>query len=120
MSRPCLCDYVDGVLAAPEKATVELHLSTCEACRELVADSRAAVEFMEKAADVEPPPALINTILFEVRNGKAAPVKKAGTKNWIARLLEPVFQAKFAMGMAMTILEFFDAWAVCGHPDRTS
>lgn len=113
-----LCDYVDGVLAAPEKATVELHLSTCEACRELVADSRAAVEFMEKAADVEPPPALINTILFEVRNGKAAPVKKAGTKNWIGRLLEPVLQPKFAMGMAMTILSFSMLGRFAGIPIR--
>lgn len=113
-----LCDYVDGVLAAPEKATVELHLSTCAACRELVDDSRAAVAFMEKAADVEPPPALINTILFEARNGQAAPVKKTGTKNWIGRLLEPLLQPKFAMGMAMTILSFSMLGRFAGIPIR--
>lgn len=113
-----LCDYVDGALAAPEKATVELHLSTCPACRELVEDSRAAVEFMEKAADVEPPPALINTILFEVRNGQSAPVKKTGSKNWIGRLLEPLLQPKFAMGMAMTILSFSMLGRFAGIPIR--
>ncbi|WP_395621662.1 hypothetical protein, partial [Dokdonella sp.] len=32
--------------------------------------------------------------------------KKSGARNWISRLLEPVLQPKFAMGMAMTILSF--------------
>jgi len=101
-----ICDYVDGTLSPAEKATVELHLDSCGACRELVADCQSAVSFMEKAAPVEPPAALVNTILFEARSGKSAPVKKNGARNWISRLLEPVLQPKFAMGMAMTILSF--------------
>ena len=88
-----LCDYVDGTLSNAEKATVELHLEGCPACRELVADSRAVVSFMEKAADVEPPAALVNQILFEVRTGKSSPVKKSGAaRSWISKLLEPVLQ----------------------------
>ena len=101
-----ICDYVDGTLTVAEKATVELHLKTCPACRELVDDSRAAIAFMEKAEAIEPPPALVNTILFEARNGKSAPVKKSGARNWLSRLVEPILQPKFAMGMAMTILSF--------------
>ena len=102
-----LCDYVDGTLSQAEKATVELHLEGCPACRELVADSQAVVGFMEKAADVEPPAALVNQILFEVRTGKSSPVKKSGAaRSWISKLLEPVLQPKFAMGMAMTLLSF--------------
>lgn len=30
-----LCDYVDGTLAPAERATVELHLDACPACRAL-------------------------------------------------------------------------------------
>jgi len=55
--------------ADAERATVELHLNECESCRQVVADSRAALEFMERVAEVEVPPALVNKILFEVRAG---------------------------------------------------
>ena len=49
----------------------------------------------------------MNQILFEARTGKSAPVKKSGAaRNWISKLLEPVLQPKFAMGMAMTVLSF--------------
>ncbi|MBI5282295.1 MAG: zf-HC2 domain-containing protein [Candidatus Solibacter usitatus] len=114
-----LCDYVDGTLSGGEKATVELHLRDCDACRELVADCRAAVAFMETAAEVEPPPALVNTILFEARSGKAAPVKKAGgARSWLGNLLEPVLQPKFAMGMAMTVLSFSMIARFAGIPVR--
>ena len=114
-----LCDYVDGTLSAAEKATVELHLEGCPSCRELVADSQAAVSFMEKAADVEPPAALVNQILFEARTGKSAPVKKSGAAgNWISKLLEPILQPKFAMGMAMTMLSFSMLAQFAGIPMR--
>ena len=114
-----LCDYVDDTLSTAEKATVELHLEGCPACRELVADSQAAISFMEKAAVIEPPAALVNQILFEARTGKSAPVKKAGTaKNWISKLLEPVLQPKFAMGMAMTLLSFSMLARFAGLPVR--
>ena len=113
-----ICDYVDGTLSASEKATVELHLDTCEACRALVEDSRAALSFMEKAAEVEPPAALVNSILFEARDGKAAPKKKRSARSWIGRILEPVLQPKFAMGMAMTILSFSMLGRFAGIPIR--
>ena len=114
-----LCDYVDGTLSGAEKATVELHLESCPACRELVTDSQAVIGFMEKAADVEPPAALVNQILFEARSGKSAPVKKPGAAgNWISKLLEPVLQPKFAMGMAMTLLSFSMLARFAGIPVR--
>ena len=114
-----LCDYVDGTLSAAEKATVELHLESCPACRELAADSQAAIGFMEMAAAVEPPAALVNQILFEARTGKSAPVKKSGAaRSWISKLLEPVLQPKFAMGMAMTMLSFSMLARFAGLPVR--
>ena len=112
-----ICDYIDGTLREAEKATVELHLKECESCRQLVADSRAALAFMERASEVEVPPALVNKILFEVRAGGLAPVK-VSKRRWIGRWFEPVLQPKFAMGMAMTILSFAMLGRMAGVPVR--
>ena len=111
-----ICDYVDGALTAAEKATVELHLASCASCRALVEDARAALSFIGKAADVEPPPALVNHLLFEVRQGAARPVRER--RAWLGRLLEPVLQPRFAMGMAMTILSFAMLARYAGIPVR--
>jgi hypothetical protein len=113
-----LCDYIDATLSEAEIATVELHLRACPACQEIVADGRAAIAFMQRAADVEPPAALVNRILFEARSGHNAPVRPAGGRNWIAKLFEPLLQPKFAMGMAMTILSFSMLGRFAGIPVR--
>lgn len=111
-----ICEYVDGTLTSAERATVELHLASCSSCRALVEDARAAVSFIEKSAEVEPPPALVNHLLFEVRQGAMRPVRERG--GWLARLLEPVLQPRFAMGMAMTILSFAMLARFAGVPVR--
>jgi hypothetical protein len=82
-----------------------------------VADSRAALAFMDRAAEVEVPPALVNKILFEVRTGGMAPVRQS-KRSWLGRLFEPVLQPKFAMGMAMTILSFAMVGRFAGIPVR--
>jgi hypothetical protein len=112
-----LCDYVDGTLTPLERATVELHLAGCEDCRLLMEDARAAVGFMERCAAPEPPPALVNGILFELRNRTAA-ANRRGASWWAKRLLEPVLQPRFAMGMAMTILSFSMLGRFAGIPVR--
>ena len=98
-----ICDYLDGTLTAERKSAVESHLAQCPACAELARDSAAAVEFMERAADVEPPPELITRILFEAPWSKDR-AKRKGARSWMAGILSPIFQPRFAMGMAMTIL----------------
>ena len=102
-----ICDYVDGTLTAARKAEVERHLEECPACAELARDSAAAVSFMERAADVEPPPELITRILYDAPWTKKAPAKARG---WLGKrlsgLIAPVIQPRFVMGMAMTILSF--------------
>ncbi len=98
-----ICDYVDGTLTADRKAEVERHLETCPPCAEMALDSAAAVAFMERAADVEPPPELITRILFDAPWARKTPVKGRG---WWSKLIAPVIQPRFAMGMAMTILSF--------------
>ena len=100
-----ICDYVDGTLAPAEKAVVERHLAECRNCAELARDSAAAVSFMQSAADVEPPPELITRILHDSPWKKTGVVRE-GTRSWLRKILSPLVQPKFAMGMAMTILSF--------------
>ncbi len=97
-----ICDYVDGTLAPDQKSALERHLSACPACAELARDSAAAVAFIERAADVEPPPELITRILFDAPWTKGKPDSRA--RRWLSALLGPVLTPRYAMGMAMTVL----------------
>ena len=101
-----LCDYVDGTLSLERKAEVERHLAGCAACAGTVRDAAAAVAFIGRAAEVEPPPELITRILFELPISRRAEERGRGLRARLGRLVEPVLQPRFAMGMAMTILSF--------------
>jgi hypothetical protein len=97
-----ICDYVDGALDAAGAAEVERHLSECPACAALARDSAEAVAFMERAADVEPPPQLMARILYDAPwNVETA---ASGKRSWLAAILGPVWQPRIVMGMAMTVL----------------
>jgi anti-sigma factor RsiW len=97
-----ICEYVEGTLGADLKSEVERHFDLCPGCAELAKDSAAAIAFMERAAEVEPPPELITRILFDAPWTKGQSKSKAWA--WVRGLLSPILQPKFAMGMAMTIL----------------
>jgi hypothetical protein len=102
-----LADYIDGTLAPEAKAEVEAHLAQCAACSEMARDISAAVEFIGRAEDVEPPPELMTRILFELPAAHKARAKKpGGLRMLVHHWLQPVLQPKFAMGFAMTILSF--------------
>jgi hypothetical protein len=102
-----ICDY--ATLSSAERFELERHLGDCRACTELARDSAAALAFMERVADVEPPPVLVNRILFEQR-WKQQASRTAGVRAWIHKITQPVLQPKFAMSMAITILSL--AWLV--------
>ena len=97
-----ICDYVDGTLAPDARAEVERHLAECPACAELARDSAAALQFMDRAAEVEPPPELVTRILFDAPWSKTR--AKSKVRVWTTAILSPFLQPKYAMGMAMTIL----------------
>jgi anti-sigma factor RsiW len=100
-----ICDYVDGTLGPDARTLVEQHLTGCPTCAELARDGAAAVGFMERAAEVEPPPELMTRLLFQApwANAKRA---TTGVRHWFGKALHPILQPRFAMGMAMTILSF--------------
>lgn len=97
-----ICDYVDGTLGAAQKTAVERHLADCALCAELARDVAAAVRFMERAAEVEPPPELVTRILFDAPWHKGADA--TGANRWIQSIFSPFLQPRFVMGMAMSIL----------------
>jgi hypothetical protein len=92
-----ICDYVDGTLAPPARAAVERHLAECRSCAELARDSADAVQFIERAAAVEPPQELISHILFD------PPWHKQRSSRFTTRF-HALLQPRFAMGMALTVL----------------
>lgn len=113
-----LADYLDGTLAAEDKAGVEEHRNACASCAELALDAAGAVAFIERAASVDAPPALVHRILLEVDRGTNRSVVKL---SWIERVLGQrgrfILQPRFAMGLAMAVISlamvgrFWDAAA---------
>jgi anti-sigma factor RsiW len=98
-----LADLLDGVLPAGQKAAVEQHQSGCPACAELARDAASALAFIERVAEVAPPPALVSRIQLATAGG-------GPRRSWMARRLgegwlgASVLQPRFAMGLAMAIL----------------
>lgn len=98
-----LCDYLDGTLDGPARRELEAHRNACASCAEFANDVAGAIAFIDRAAEVEPPPELLTKITFEIPSGG---VRKAGVRSWLTGWMQPILQPKVAMGMAMTILSF--------------
>lgn len=94
-----ICEYVDGTLPPEKRAAVERHLAECASCAALARDGVEAVAFMERAAIVEPPQELVSQILFD-------PPWHKHRRGWFHRVIHPLLQPRFAMGMALTVLSF--------------
>ena len=101
-----ICDY--ATLSSAERFELERHLDVCPACAELARDSAAALEFISRAADVEPPPELITRILFDAPWSK----EKSGSKlrNWLRAAVSTVLQPRLAMGIAMSMITLSFLW----------
>ena len=98
-----LCDFIDGTLAPEQRQVFEAHQRECAACAELARDTAAAVAFMERAMEVDPPAELLTRISFHIpSSGHGGAARWFGFSKW----LRPVLQPRLAMGMAMTILSF--------------
>ena len=97
-----LCDYIDGSLEPSRKQEFETHMRECVTCAEFARDVRGAVSFIDKAEEVTPPTELLTRITFAIPSSKAP----KGVRSWFSGPLQAIFQPRFAMGMAMTILSF--------------
>jgi len=98
-----LCDYLDGVLDAAQRAELEDHQRSCASCAAFAHDVSSAVAFLQRVEAPEPPQALLTRIAFEI---PASNVRRTGWRGMLFGWFQPMLQPRFAMGMAMTILSF--------------
>ncbi|MGA2436283.1 MAG: zf-HC2 domain-containing protein [Bryobacteraceae bacterium] len=113
------CDYLDGTLAAGRGAEIERHLAQCAACAAMARDAAAAVEFIDRAGRVEPPPELLTRILFELPAARHARARAPHPlRRWLDRWIQPALQPRLAMGFAMTILSISLLWHTTGLTPR--
>jgi hypothetical protein len=97
-----LADWLDDTLSAPARATEReafaRHLETCPACAALLEDASAAMMFMERAAEVEMPQALVSNILHATNSGWEFKLRGQGLSGWINRTFAPVLRPRIVMG----------------------
>lgn len=103
-----LADWLDETLSGSAREAERLafvrHLETCPACAALLEDATSALAFMERAADVEPPPALVSKILQATNAGWEFKLRGRGVSGWINRTFAPVLRPRIVMGMMLTVL----------------
>jgi anti-sigma factor RsiW len=99
-----LADYLDGTLPAAEKDAFLLHLETCSACAALTADAGEATAFIARAAEIDPPPALIADILQATNAGREPKPHGIGLSGWINRVFAPVLQPRVVLGAVMALI----------------
>jgi anti-sigma factor RsiW len=113
-----LCDHLDGTLTARAKAEFDQHLAGCAACAEIARDAGSALRFIERVADVEPPPELVNKLFAIAQLPEARTRVRSGIRGWFQKLFQPMLQPRMVMGLSLTIL-FFGMMARCaGIPGR--
>jgi hypothetical protein len=114
-----LCDYLDGTLAPDGRAEVERHLARCASCGAMAKDISGAVEFIGRAAAVEPPPQLLTRILFELSSAHHARASQpGGLRKFLRGWLQPILQPRFAMSFALTMLSFSMLFRFAGVSPR--
>ncbi|HTS78428.1 MAG TPA: zf-HC2 domain-containing protein [Bryobacteraceae bacterium] len=102
-----LADYVDGSIRGEEKSALEKHLAECAECADLARDAKGAVAFMERVATLDTPPELVTRILFEITDGPSrSAIRPSPLRRLFGPWIEPLFQPRFTMSLAMTILTF--------------
>lgn len=97
-----LCDYVDDTIHGVERTALEDHLASCTACSLLAAEVKGSVDFIGRAALVEPPAELMTRILHLTPMVRRPWWRRGFLGKWSEVILQP----RYAMGMAMTILSF--------------
>ncbi|HKO03917.1 MAG TPA: zf-HC2 domain-containing protein [Candidatus Acidoferrales bacterium] len=109
-----LSDYLDGLLAADDRAAMEAHLAGCASCPALVADVRSLAERLPLLEPAVEPTWLVYRIL-EATSGTAREKKANTWKRLFAGLLAPRFAVGFA-AVAATI--FFLCQAAGINPKK--
>ena len=115
-----LADWIDETLAVSEREAFLRHLESCTAgCQALAEDARFAVGFMDRAAEVDPPPTLVTNILQATNSGWEFKLRGRGLSGWINRTFAPILRPRFVMSAALTLISLTMMAQGCGVPVRT-
>jgi hypothetical protein len=82
----------------------------------MAADAQSAVAFMDMAADVEPPPALMTKILHATNSGWEFKLQAKGIRGAINRFFAPVLRPRFAMSAMLTLMSLTMLTRCAGGP----
>jgi hypothetical protein len=114
-----LADYIDGTLAAGQRAEFMRHMETCAACGDLARDAGSAVALMERAADVETPTELVAKILHATDAGWDLRKYRQGARGWINRTLSPILKPRFVMSAMLSLVSITMLSRCAGTPKST-
>ena len=105
-----LSDYLDGLLAADERAAMDAHLAGCASCPALVAEVRSLADRLPRLEQAVEPTWLVYRIL-EATSGAVRVKREVTWKGFFAGLLAP----RFVLGLsavAATIFFLFQALGI--------
>ena len=91
-----LSDYLEGLLAGPERAAFDAHAATCPECAPLLASVRGLVGEMHAMKEVEVPPRLVYEILDKTLGPRETVTMWQALRNFLRGLASP----KFGYGVA--------------------
>jgi anti-sigma factor RsiW len=92
-----LSDYLDGLLAGPERAEFEAHANSCANCAPLLASVRSLVGEMRAMESLEAPPRLVYAILDKTLGPRLSPWQV------FLQTLRGITTTKFAYGAASVL-----------------
>ncbi|HZK25797.1 MAG TPA: zf-HC2 domain-containing protein [Oscillospiraceae bacterium] len=67
-----MAEYLDELLPAERKNAYERHLQTCALCRKLTTETKSAVQWVQQAEKLTPPPNLRSAVLSTLKQEKQA------------------------------------------------
>jgi hypothetical protein len=91
-----LSDYLEGLLAGPERAAFDAHVASCAECAPLLASVRGLVGGMHAMEEVEVPPRLVYTILDKTLGPRETVSGWQALRNFLRGMGSP----KFVYGVA--------------------
>jgi hypothetical protein len=110
--RKILSAYIEGLVSADEKISIEKHLGPCDKCQKYLADLKSTMELVSNLEEIEPPPWLTQRVMARIRSDHES------RRGILQKLLYPLYvkiplAAIATIAIALTTIYIFKT----NHPD---